>query len=98
MDFDATAEIARFFSIPMSVSHPLAGTHDLNGDGKSDLVWRDDSGNVAFWVMNGAAVSSSGGVGNVPTPGRSSASATSMATAWPICCGATAAATTPSGS
>jgi poly(3-hydroxybutyrate) depolymerase len=66
MDFDATAEIARFFSIPMSVSHPLAGTHDLNGDGKSDLVWRDDSGNVAFWVMNGAAVSSSGGVGAVP--------------------------------
>ena len=54
MDFDATAEIARFFSIPMSVSHPLAGTHDFNGDGNSDIVWRDSSGNVAIWLMNGA--------------------------------------------
>jgi hypothetical protein len=44
----------------------LAKTHDFNGDGKSDLFWRDDSGNLAVWLMNGAAVSSSGGLGNVP--------------------------------
>ena len=67
MDFDATAQIARFFSIPMSVVRPLTSTHDFNGDGKSDLVWRDDSGDVAFWLMNGAAVTSSGGTGGVPT-------------------------------
>ena len=41
-------------------------THDFNGDGKSDIVWRDSSGNVAFWLMNGATMSSSGGVGGVP--------------------------------
>jgi hypothetical protein len=41
-------------------------THDFNGDGKSDLVWRDGSGDVAFWLMSGAPVISLGGVGGVP--------------------------------
>jgi hypothetical protein len=44
----------------------LAKTHDFNGDGKSDLLWRDSSGNLAAWLMNGATVSSTGGLGNVP--------------------------------
>ena len=29
-------------------------THDFNGDGKSDIAWRDTSGNAAVWLMNGA--------------------------------------------
>jgi poly(3-hydroxybutyrate) depolymerase len=66
MDFDATAEIARFFSIPMSVGQ-LTSTHDFNGDGKSDIAWRDMSGNIAIWLMNGATVLSSGAIGTVPT-------------------------------
>jgi hypothetical protein len=33
----------------------------------SDIVWRDTLGNTAIWLMNGAAVSSAGGLGNVPT-------------------------------
>src|ERR1700722_16745211 len=45
----------------------LAKTHDFNGDGKSDLIWRDGSGNLAVWLMNGSAVTSSGGLGNVPS-------------------------------
>jgi hypothetical protein len=45
---------------------PSNRAHDFNGDGKSDLVWRDGSGDVAFWLMNGAAVTSSGGTGGVP--------------------------------
>ncbi len=32
---------------------PGAHTHDFNGDRYSDLAWRDTSGNVAFWLMNG---------------------------------------------
>jgi hypothetical protein len=44
----------------------LAKTHDFNGDGKSDLLWRDSSGNLAAWLMNGATVNSSGGLGNIP--------------------------------
>ena len=34
--------------------------HDLNGGGKSDQ-WRDTSGNTAIWLMNGAAVATTGG-------------------------------------
>ena len=44
-----------------------ARTHDFNGDGYSDIAWRDNSGDLALWLMNGATVLSSGGVGGVPT-------------------------------
>jgi pro-kumamolisin-like protein/VCBS repeat protein len=33
-----------------------ASTHDFNGDGESDILWRDTSGNVAIWEMNGTTV------------------------------------------
>jgi phospholipase/lecithinase/hemolysin len=46
---------------------PWAAVHDVNGDGKSDLVWRDSGGDVAIWEMNGAAVIANGPLGNVPT-------------------------------
>ncbi len=26
--------------------------HDFNGDGKTDILWRDDSGSIATWNMN----------------------------------------------
>jgi FG-GAP-like repeat/FG-GAP repeat len=44
-------------------------THDYNGDGYSDIAWRDTSGNVAIWEMNGTTVlnPNTAGVGNVPT-------------------------------
>ena len=45
----------------------MVGTGDFNGDGKSDIVWRDTAGDAAIWLMNGAAVSSAGGLGTVPT-------------------------------
>ena len=31
----------------------IIGTGDFNGDGKSDLLWKTDSGQVAIWEMNG---------------------------------------------
>jgi hypothetical protein len=40
--------------------------HDFNGDGRSDIAWRDGSGDLALWLMNGPAVLSSGGVGGIP--------------------------------
>ena len=40
---------------------------DFNFDGISDLAWRDASGNLAWWLMNGASISSTGGAGIVPT-------------------------------
>jgi hypothetical protein len=41
--------------------------HDFNDDGKSDIAWRDSSGNTAIWLMNGTQVLSAAGIGSVPT-------------------------------
>src|ERR1700678_1558852 len=42
-------------------------THDFNGDGYSDIVWHDTSGDFAFWLMNRTSVSNphTAGVANV---------------------------------
>jgi hypothetical protein len=42
-------------------------THDFNDDGYSDIAWRDASGDLALWLMNGATLSSSGVFFGVPT-------------------------------
>ena len=44
----------------------IVETGDFDGDGKSDILWQDTSGNVAIWFMNGT-LASGAGVGNVPT-------------------------------
>jgi FG-GAP-like repeat len=36
---------------------PTATRNDFNGDRKSDILWRNDSGGVALWQMNGRSVS-----------------------------------------
>jgi hypothetical protein len=38
---------------------------DYNGDGKSDILLLDSAGDLAVWLMNGAAVSSSLPISNV---------------------------------
>ena len=40
-------------------------THDFNGDGKSDILWRDTSNNIGMWLMNGTTISQSQVLGNV---------------------------------
>jgi Cellulase (glycosyl hydrolase family 5)/FG-GAP-like repeat len=46
----------------------MHGTHDLNGDAVSDVLWRNvNSGGVATWLMNGATIMSALGVGSVPS-------------------------------
>ena len=45
---------------------PYTDTHDLNGDGKSDVLWLDTSGSVGLWLMNGASILSTSVLGNVP--------------------------------
>ena len=45
---------------------PYTDTHDVNGDGKSDIVWLDTRGNMGLWLMNGASILSTGVVGNMP--------------------------------
>jgi hypothetical protein len=47
--------------------HPLTDTHDYNGDGMSDIAWRNTNGDVAIWLMNGTQTLSASDIGNVPT-------------------------------
>jgi hypothetical protein len=41
----------------------VAGTGDFNGDGKGDILWKDNAGNVAIWLLNGLSVLQAGGLG-----------------------------------
>ena len=40
----------------------------FTGDARSDIVWRHDNGTVVIWRMNGAVVSGSFGLGQIPSP------------------------------
>jgi FG-GAP repeat len=51
----------------MPLTWSMAETGDFDGDGKSDLLWRDISGNNAIWFMNGVTAASRAGLGKVPT-------------------------------
>jgi FG-GAP-like repeat len=47
---------------------PPAATHDADGDGISDIFWRDSSGSTAVWLMRSAgAIGPTGSYGVVPT-------------------------------
>jgi hypothetical protein len=52
-----------------STSFNIVQTGDYNGDGYSDILWQDNQGNIAIWLLtacgNVACVSSSAVVGNV---------------------------------
>jgi len=46
-------------------SYQIIAQHDFDGDGSADLLWHDSSGNLYMWFMNGLAVASTAGLGNV---------------------------------
>jgi hypothetical protein len=38
------------------LSWDLCGTGDYNGDGKTDMLWRNNvTGDVALWIMDGTS-------------------------------------------
>ena len=39
---------------------------DFNGDGRSDILWRNDNGSLAIWTMNGTAVTSGNNIASSP--------------------------------
>jgi hypothetical protein len=51
----------------LSTAWSVAETGDFNGDGMSDILWQDTSGDIGIWFMNGATVSSGVGLGTVST-------------------------------
>jgi hypothetical protein len=42
----------------------IAGVRDFNGDGRTDILWRQTSGVVAMWLMDGLSLIGSGVVGS----------------------------------
>jgi hypothetical protein len=51
----------------LATTWSVVETGDFNGDGKSDILWHDTSGDAAIWFMNGTTVSSGVGLGTIPT-------------------------------
>jgi hypothetical protein len=52
------------FAAASAVNYAL--TRDFNGDGKSDILWRNDAGAIATWHMNDGTLLSSNSLGSVP--------------------------------
>jgi hypothetical protein len=50
----------------VATSWNVAVTGDFNGDGRSDILWSNVSGDTAIWFMNGAAMLSVSDLGIVP--------------------------------
>jgi hypothetical protein len=45
----------------------VARTGDFNGDGTSDILWRNSNGDVVTWLMGGGTIVSSADLGVIPT-------------------------------
>ena len=43
---------------PVDLAWQIAGTGDLNGDGKPEIIWRHSAGWLYAWFMNGTALQS----------------------------------------
>ena len=56
---------------PLIGSAPLAwqtqGTGDYNNDGAADILWRDDTGQVAIWYLRDGAFVAGPLLGAMPT-------------------------------
>ncbi|HBP86986.1 MAG TPA: VCBS repeat-containing protein, partial [Nitrospiraceae bacterium] len=54
---NATSIASSGFPATVLATWQIAGAEDVNGDGKSDVIWRNNSnGAVAVWLMNGVAL------------------------------------------
>jgi Subtilase family len=57
-------QTAKRISVDLARQALGCASHDFNGDGKSDLLWRDYNGNLSVWLMNGARATSQAGIGS----------------------------------
>ncbi len=51
----------------ISTAWKVASSGDYDGDGKSDILWRNDDGSIAMWLMNGATPKATMAVGKMGT-------------------------------
>ena len=59
------AQAVDFGAVPLSWT--IVGIGDFDGNGSTDILWRDASGNVGIWLMNEAQIASTKVLGNVPS-------------------------------
>jgi hypothetical protein len=67
----------------ITVEAPRLVASGFNGDGFSDVLFQNSSGEAVIWEMNGTSVIGSGSLGNPGRPRTRSAPATSTAAAAP---------------
>ncbi len=60
----STAPCSAGVAVP--AASKLVDTHDSNGDGLSDIVWRNGTG-IAVWLMNGTQVELAAAAGSAPS-------------------------------
>ena len=65
----------------------MIGTGDYNGDGKSDILFQNSSGEVAIWELNGTTVIASGSLGNPSPTWHCSPTMAFISRSMPICPG-----------
>ena len=51
----------------ISTDWSIVETGDFDGDGKSDILWRNSDGDVGIWFMNGTTLLNNPDLGNQPT-------------------------------
>jgi hypothetical protein len=54
--FRAGTKAGAFIQVGTFTSPTPVATHDANGDTFSDITWRDATGDIGVWAMNGASV------------------------------------------
>jgi FG-GAP-like repeat/FG-GAP repeat len=63
MSGDQVVQAVDLGQVPLSWT--IAGIGDFDGNGSTDILWRNPTGAVAVWLMNGLSVQSSTTIGNV---------------------------------
>jgi len=53
---------------PVGTDWHVEDIGDYNNDGKSDILWRHDGGQVYTWEMNGLGITAEGSVPHAPVP------------------------------
>jgi len=64
MNGTTVAKVVDFGAVPLTWT--IAGIGDFDGNGSTDILWRDNGGNVGVWLMNGTGILSTAVLGNVP--------------------------------
>jgi hypothetical protein len=65
IDFSNAANLSLITTRQVVLTVVPSVAHDFNGDGFSDLVWRDTNGNLGIWLMQGGNLIATGLAGPV---------------------------------